>query len=98
MSIHSGNKLDPSALVRRAILVPSILIGLEDAVDVQNLFINRINDVLNLVEFGGANWEDDSNDMFRVKAGISTWEEIRAIPVGFLSTVALSFYHIPPSR
>jgi len=79
-SMHSGNKLDPSALVRRAILRPSILTGLKEAVDVQNLFVNRINDVLKLVEFGGAEWKDYSNEIFRVKAGISTWEDIRAIP------------------
>jgi hypothetical protein len=74
-------EIDPSPLVRRALLTPKILPSIEKAIEFQALFEKRLIDLIRLAEYGGATWSHDSSDLFKVDAGISTLEDIRKIPV-----------------
>ena len=74
-------EIDPSPLVRRALLTPKILPSIEMALHFKALFEKRLKDLIRLAEYGGATWSHDSSDLFKVDDGMSTLEDIRNIPV-----------------
>ena len=78
---RNNTQIDPSPLVRRALLTPKILPSVEVALNFRTIFERRMVDLIRLVKFGGATWSHDHSDLFKVDAGISTLEEIRNIPV-----------------
>ena len=80
IELRSGGAIDPSALVRRAILVSPLAESVEDAKKELRDFEARVRDIVRLVEFGGDQWLEDSSGLFRVSQGLSNLDDIRKIP------------------
>ena len=73
--------IDPSSLIRRALLTPTTLSSIEEACKFKFVFEDRLKVLMELVEFGGGAWNNDFGELFKVADGISKIEDIRGIPV-----------------
>jgi len=67
-------------LIRRAILVPSISSSVEQAINIERRFRNRILDLVKIIEYGGATMGDDRNNLFRLSNNITSTDMIDMIP------------------
>ena len=88
ISVHKNN-INPSVLVRRAILVPLVSASLEDAYSLEHNFISRVRDIIQLANHGGKHWNtttimkrhhDSSSDLFLLSQGVSKIEDIQSLP------------------
>ena len=79
ISVQTRN-LDPSPLIRRALIVPSVSSSLEESISFQRQFELKLRDIISLIEFGGEGWKDDSSDLFRLTAGTSQAKDIFSLP------------------
>jgi len=83
--VHGGVvAIEPSALIRTALLIPSTPTSLEDSVKTLRRFEARLKDLTTLIELGGLGLEDPgSSDLFDMGGGLFEMEQIRSIPVRF---------------
>ena len=79
ISYKNGN-MDPSNLVRRAILVPPVSGSASQVLQMEKLFLARIKDMINLAQYGGYSLSKDIHDLFRTSVGISNPDDIRNLP------------------
>ncbi len=79
-SVKIKKDINPAPLLERAMLVPSISTSFEESVSFKKCFEKRIDDLMQLIEFGGYGWVDDS-DLFNVRDGVSNLDDIRALLV-----------------
>jgi tetratricopeptide (TPR) repeat protein len=79
-NVRIKKDFNPTPLLERAMLVPSISTSLGESLSFKKSFEKRFNDLMQLVEFGGSSWVDDG-DLFKVRDGVSNLDDIRALQV-----------------
>ena len=83
-SIQMKDDIDPTPLIQRAMLIPSISSSLEDSILWKKRFQKRVHDLMKLIEHGGAGWVDDEGDIFKIQEGVSSIDNIKALQVSVL--------------
>lgn len=81
------HKLDPTPLIQRAMLVPSIQLSLESSFEFVSKFQSRVHDLLKLIDHGGVDWANDNSELFMLASGVSQIEDIKSLPVSIRNSI-----------
>lgn len=85
-SVKIKNEIDPSPLLQRAMLIPSISSSIEESITYKECFEDRLNELMTLIQDGGTGWVNNGGDLFKVQDGVSSIEDIQALQVSLVGS------------
>jgi len=79
-SSYKQGHLNPASLVRRALLIPAVILKWDESKNIRNMFEAQIKDIILLGKYGGTAISADTSDLFRTSSGVSRYEDIKNLP------------------